>query len=302
MRTLRLSLAATVVLSMVGALPLGATAQTEGDDPAEASLNSLSEAMVIKDLVYAKRMSPDGDGTELTLRLHLPAGSEDAPMVLDVRGSAVNAKALAKQGVSVFVVNIPDRWPDLQLHPDPTLLRTMAEAVACAVRFARGSEYGSETAPLVLTGLSRHGGTASHVALVGEDFDRVWDEYAESAGGPPALYDCTVAGASTRVDGLVGIAGRYDTVVGYEGKYGRDFLLEREPELWEMLHGTVGLHPELRVRLLHGDDDLTVPFENSAAFAAALSEAGYDVELVEFAGGHIPPGELTLETVMCLQH
>ena len=221
-------------------------------------------------------------------------------MVVDVRGSAVDSKALAERGVSVFVVDIPDRWPDIMRRPDPALLRTMAEAVACAVRFARGSEFGSETAPLVLTGFSRHGGTASHVALVGEDFDRVWDELAESGGGPPALYDCTVAGAPTHVDGFVGIAGLYDAAVGHEGRYGRDVLQEYEPELWEMLHGTVGLNPELRVRLLHGDDDLLVPFENSVAFAAVLAEAGYDVDLVEFAGGHIAPGDLTLETAIGL--
>ena len=288
MRTLRLALTgmATLVLA-VGSTGL-AVAQAEAD-----------EVVLFKDLVYATGRSPGGgEATELTLRLHLPAGSEDAPMVLDVRGSAVNSKALAKQGVRAFVMNIPDRWPDIKLYADPTALRTMAEAVACAVRFARGSKYGSETAPLVLTGWSHHGGVASHVALAGEDFDRVWGQYAESGGGPPAQFECIVSDASTRVDGLMGVAGTYDTFVGYEGKYGRDFLLEREPELWEMLHGTVGLNPDLWVRLLHGVDDLIVPFENSAAFAALLAEAGYDVELVEFAGGHITPGDLTLDTVM----
>ena len=75
-------------------------------------------------------------------------------------------------------------------------------------------------------------------------------------------------------------------------------LLAHEPELWEMLWGTVGLHPELRVRLLHGDADTTPPPEVSAAFATVLAEAGYDVEVVEFDGGHRPPDDLTAETVM----
>ena len=117
-------------------------------------------------------------------------------------------------------------------------------------------------------------------------------------GGPPAQYDCAVSEASTRVDGFVGIAGAYDLFVGYEGTYGRDFLLEHEPDLWEMLWGTVGLHPELRVRLIHGDSDGVIPLENSAGFEAVLAEAGYDVELVEFEGGHFPPGDLAVETVM----
>lgn len=298
MRTLRLSLAGVVISVMVGVLPLSVAAQTDGDEPRDAASDSPGEVTVVEDLVYATGSSPDGEVTELKLRLHLPAESEDAPMVISVGGTAVNAKALAEQGVSVFVTGSPDRWPDIMLYADPAALRTMAEAVACAVRFARGSEYGSETAPLVLTGFSAYAPPAAHVALAGEDFDRLWDEYAESAGGPPTQFECTVTEASTRVEGLMGVAGGYDAFVGFEGKYGRDHLQEHEPELWEMLWGTVGLHPELRVRLVHGDDDLTVPLEVSAAFEAVLAEARYDVELLEFAGGHITPGDLTVETVL----
>jgi pimeloyl-ACP methyl ester carboxylesterase len=174
------------------------------------------------------------------------------------------------------------------------------EAVACAVRFARGSEYGSETAPLVLTGFSAAGGPPSHVAVGGESVDGVWEGYEESGGGPPAQYDCTFSEASTRVDGFVGIAGAYDMFVGYEGKYGRDFLQEHEPDLWKTLWGTVGLHPGLRVRLIHGESDSTIPFENSAAFETVLAEAGYDVELVEFPGGHNVPQPLLTETILAL--
>ncbi len=297
MRTPRAVLAGVAVA--VAMLPLGVAAQTDGDESAGATSDSPAEVSVIKDLVYATGSSPDGEGTELKLRVHVTAESEDAPMVVSVGGSAVNSKALAEQGVSVFVTGSPPlQWSEVVLHADPTVVRAAVEAVACAVRFARGSEYGSETAPLVLTGWSLDGGPPAHVALVGEDFDRVWDEYAESAGGPPSQFECTASDASTRVDGFMGVAGAYDAFVGYEGRYGRDLLMEHEPELWEMLYGAVGVHPELRVRLVHGEDDSTVSPENSAAFEAVLAEAGYDVELVEFAGGHITPGDLTIETVM----
>ena len=297
MRKLRVVLVGTVVSLVVGVLPLGLAAQTDGDEPADAATDPPGEVTVIRDLVYATGSSLD-EATELKLSVRLPADSEDAPMVVDVGGSAVNSKALAARGVSVFAPDVPDLWPDVALYADPTAIRTMAEAVACAVRFARGSEYGSETAPLVLTGFSANGGPPAHVALAGESFDRVWEEYHESGGGPPAQYDCTASEASTRVDGFVGFAGNYDAYVGYEGKYGRDFLLEHEPELWEMLYGTVGLHPELGVRLMHGNSDGIIPLENSAAFEAVLAEAGYDVELVEFAGGHGAPPDLVVETVM----
>ena len=215
-------------------------------------------------------------------------------MVVDVGGTVLPV-TLAERGVSVFHMSYPDRWPEVQQRADPTALRAMADAVACAVRFARGSEYGSETAPLVLTGFSGDAGVASHVALAGESFDRVWDEYAESGGGPPAQYDCTASEASSRVDGFAGIAGAYDLFVGY----GRDFWPEREPDLWETLYGTVGLHPELRVRLIHGASDDVIPLENSAGFEAVLTEAGYDVELIEIAGGHFAAtDDLVVETVM----
>jgi len=127
-----------------------------------------------------------------------------------------------------------------------------------------------------------------------------WTDPSElvDAASASLQYDCTFSEASTRVDGLAGVAGTYDSIVGYEGRYGRVFLLEHEPELWEMLWGTVGLHPELRVRLLHGDADTAPPPENSAAFEALLADAGHDVELIEFAGGHEVPQDLVTETVM----
>lgn len=299
MRRLRLALVGTVVSMMVGVLPLGVAAQAEGDDPAAATSDSPREVTAVGNLVYATGSSPDAPNKLALVLFHPATGSEDAPMVIDVGGSEVDHKTLAERGVSVFSnLTFPDRSWEVEQRADPAAVRAMAEAVACAIRFARGSEYGSETAPLVLIGFSRHAGLAAHVALAGESFDRVWDEYAESADAPPAQYECTVSEASTRVDGLVGAAGLYERYVGYEGRYGRDFLLEHEPNLWEMLWGTVGLHPELRVRLIHGDADAAPPPEVSAGFEAVLAEAGYDVELVEFAGGHYPPPDLMLEAVM----
>jgi hypothetical protein len=287
---------------MVGVVPLGVAAQAEGDESATGTSGPAGEVTTITNLIYATGRSPD-DASDRMLTAYLPAGTADVPMVIDAGWAVLDPWALAKQGVAVFLANTPDRWGEVVVDSDPEALRSMAETVACAVRFARGSEYGSETAPLVLTGFSRHGATASHVALANESFDQLWEEYADSMGGPPSQYDCTVAEASTRVDGLVGVAGPYDNVVGYDGSsydspFARDFLQEHEPELWEMLWGTVGLHPELRVRLLHGDADGTIPLESSAVFEAVLAEAGYDVELVEFEGGHTVPPDLVIETVM----
>ena len=296
MRTLRAVLVGMIVSVMVGMLPLSVAAQNDSDDPADATSDPPGDVTVVGDLVYATGRAPD-QATELKLVV-FAARSADAPMVVDL-GGGVNSSTLAERGVSVFQPHYPAEVGVFQFLVDPTALRHMVEAVACAVRFARGSEYGNETAPLVLTGLSADAGPASHVALAGEDFDRVWEEYEESGGGPPAQYDCTFSEASTRVDGFVGVAGPFDLFVGYEGLYGRDHLLEHEPELWEMLWGTVGLHPELRVRLIHGEADNVVPLENSVAFEVVLAEAGYDVKLVEHAGGHFgASNDLKVETIM----
>lgn len=304
MRTLRLPLAGTLCLVVAAVLPAAAVAQD--DDPAPTTSDAPAEVTVVSDLVYATGRSPD-DATELTLTLYRADGSEETPMVIDVAGGwAVDAQALAERGVSVFSVpSVPDRWSEVMRDADPAAYRAMVDAVACAVRFARGSEYGSETATLVLAGWSATGALAAHVALAGEDLDRLWDEYEASGGGPPAQYDCTVAEASTSVDAIVGVAGAYDVMVGYDssgygGPYGRDFLLEHEPELWELLDGTVGLHPGLRVRLLHGEDDGVIPFENSVVFEALLADAGYDVELTAYGGFHDAPTDLTTEAVMGL--
>ena len=55
---------------------------------------------------------------------------------------------------------------------------------------------------------------------------------------------------------------------------------------------------DLKVRLLHSETDSVVPYETSVEFEATLAEAGYDVKLIPFSGGHSAPFDLTVETVM----
>lgn len=296
MRTLRLLLAAATALAISATLSLSTLAQT-ADSPADTT--------VVKDLVYA--VGHADEGAEQKLDAYVGDGGADAPLVVHSPGQGQHrssatrlAQALAERGATVLLVDGPLPSPGVALQENAQGLREMVEAVACAVRFARGSEYGSETAPLVLSGYSHGGGAASHVALAGENFASLWERYSESVGGLAARYDCTASEASTRVDGFVGIAGSYDAFVGYESRYGRDFMLEHDPDLWEVLYSTIGMHPELRVRLLHADPDPIIPYENSVGFENVLAEAGYDVELTEFDGGHSVPLELTVDTVMDL--
>jgi len=102
------------------------------------------------------------------------------------------------------------------------------------------------------------------------------------------------------VDALVGIAGPYQGFVGFECdvRHGREWLQENNPDLWKMLYASVGEHPELKVRLLHSETDFVNPYEIAVEFENTLAEAGYDVKLIPYIGGHTTPFELTVQTVM----
>jgi hypothetical protein len=215
MRWLRVVMVGLVASSVVGPGSLGAAAPSEDSGTGDGAPGNPAEVTLIRGLVYASG-GPAGREQDLQLSLYLPNSVEDPPLLIDTNW-AVDPWAVADRGVAVVQLNTPDRWSEVKLDSSPAAIRSMADAVACAVRFARGSDYGSQTAPLLLTGFSRHGATAAHVALAGEDFDRLWDTYAEAMGGPLSEYACSVPEASTRVDGLVGVGGPYDNVVGYDG-------------------------------------------------------------------------------------
>jgi predicted esterase len=178
--------------------------------------------------------------------------------------------------------------------------REMSETLACALRFvrARASDYGGDATRVTVVGFSLGGGAGVHIALVGDDLDRRWEEFASVRGGPPRQIECEVSGGSAHVDAFVGVAGAYDAFVGTEGKYGCEWLQEKDRELWEMLNSSLGENLDLKVRLIHGEHDSTVPFENSVEFDTALAEAGYDTVLIAHEGYHEIPTELTVETVM----
>ncbi len=260
---------------------------------------------VTKDLVYAKKLQPDTQ-VEWKLDLYAPTDPGDWPVVVFLHGSGKNRgttilpRAIAEQGVIVFVIEYPEIHPTMAILDNGKGYREVAETVACAIRFARAraSDFGSDNAPVVIAGFSLGGGVGSHVALFGTSLDRRWEEYAASRGGPPRQVDCEVSQGSTHVDALVGIAGAYDGFVGYDGKYGREFMQEKDPDLWKMLYGSIGENPDLKVRLLHSETDWVIPYENSVEFEATLAEAGYDVKLIQFSGGHTKPLELTVQTVM----
>ena len=248
---------------------------------------------VTEDLVYATW------GEEpLTLSMYAPAESGEWPVVIFFHGRRVSAPRhvlgdLVAQGVIVFDVEYPfghhPRTPAEELISDQGAgHRAIAESAACAIHYARAraSEQGSDTPVVVLAGHSQGGGVAAIAALFGSGIEARWEEYALARGGPPRQVDCEITDGSTHVDALVGLGANYALFVGHEEYYGRDFMQSRDPDLWEFLYGSIGENPDLRIRLIHGEQDEVVPYNESVAFEAVLAEAGYDVRLIPFDGGH----------------
>ena len=271
-----------------------------------AESDSPNGVSVTKDLVYA-------DGTKLgrsfrwRLDVYAPTEDGDWPVVLLLPGQGQRKetydelpKTIAEQGVIVFVVDYPNMHPRVASVSKGKGLREMAETVACAVRCARARapDLGSENPPVAISGFAVGAGVGSQVALLGDNVNSRWEAYTESRDGPRSQVECLVSEGSTRVNALVGVAGIYDSFLGLDGEYGRAFIQEKDPELWEMLNGTIGGNLDLKVRLLHSETDTDVPFDISLEFEQVLAEAGYDVELIPFEGGHSLPLEETVQTVM----
>jgi len=271
--------------------------------PAEEPTEIRAEAVTERTVPYAT-----WKGRTLTLDIHAPAKTEDAPVVvyLPGLGEATAPRALLEglidNGIIVFVVRYPASSAEAILAEGSVYVRAMADSVACAMHMARdrAAQLGSANPVVVLTGFSLGGAPAAHAALFGSDLERRWEEFA-AEGGPPRQAECEVATGSTHVDALVGLAGGYDLFVpAYEGKYGRGYQQARNPEQGQFLASAVGLNPDLRIRLIHGTRDSMIPYENSPEFAEVLSEAGYDVQVIDFEGGHGVDSELTLSTILGL--
>jgi len=232
----------------------------------------------------------------LELQVHAPDDVGDGPVVVHLPGLGGAppppewVDGLVEAGAMVFVAEPPNLGGATYavFKDGGSGARVQADAAACAIRSARtlASEWGSEDPVVVLSGHSLGGGVAAHVALAGADLEQQWDEYAAD-GGPGREVECEVTSGSTEVDALVGMAGSYDMYVPiYDGKYGRTYQQQTYPELWAFLSGAIGANPDLHVRLVHGLSDTVIPVEESEGFAAALEDAGYDVELVIVEGGH----------------
>ncbi len=208
---------------------------------------------VTKDVEYVTLLQPDAPVQKLDV--YAPTEPGPWPVVVVNHGGFQSkdntiytsfADELAGRGTVVFV---PERR-----SPCSTLyecvenngmdLLEVYESWACGVRFVRESaaDYGGDGGTVTVFG---HGYAGLDTALIGDDLQQLWEEFASNRGGPPPQTDCLAAGDSAHVDTFIGYGGDFHF---YER------LSESDPELWELTSpfGLIGRNPSLLVHLVHG--------------------------------------------------
>jgi dipeptidyl aminopeptidase/acylaminoacyl peptidase len=253
---------------------------------------------VTRDVAYTIPLHPDMK--EGTLDVYAPTEPGAWPVIVFAHGLIWTkeshsdiSQAMAEQGAVVFTINWPVSVPGVAFHENGIGFRERYETLACAIRFARAmaSEYGGDPAQVTLAGFAMGGSAGAYTALVGDDLDGLWQEFSSVRGGPPPQVDCVMNGVSAHVDVFVGINGCYDWI---------DAIQSRDPELWELnsIYTHLGENPDLKVRLIHGEEDAYCQFKFGVQFNEALAEAGYDTALIPWHGGHWLPAQLTVEEIM----
>lgn len=204
------------------------------------------------------------------LDVHAPDGSEPSPVVVIIPGansprsnslSLVNA--LVAEGAVVFNVGVS--------IPGPTARAT--EHIACAMRFARAraADYGGDPAKITMVAQSAGAALGIVVALAGND----------------DTEDCEATDGSALPDAFVGYEGAYDWTTGF---YSDKLYVPLNPYGWDTIdpYAQIGEHPDLVIRLIHGEDTNIQSWELdprvSVEFNQALLDAGYDTDLILLQG------------------
>ncbi|MGV8967126.1 MAG: alpha/beta hydrolase [Cellulomonas sp.] len=175
----------------------------------------------------------------------------------DRSGLAPLASALSDAGMTVVSVTYRTSSSDVY-YPAPL------QDVLCAVAFAAATPTptGDAPHPVVVVGHSAGANLAALAALVPED------------GAASCPYQPIAP------DALVGLAGPYDVSAIPEAAmalFGK--TPAAEPGRWTDGNpmAQAGNRPEVRVLLMHGQDDPLVPVSFTTDFAAALKDGGHQV-------------------------
>ncbi len=211
-------------------------------------------------------------GLEADVRLPENPGSAAVPVLVLVPGGGW--QTADRSGLSGLATQLANNGfmtvnATYRSGADGVTFPTPVDDVRCAIGFAvwQAQQADIDVGRVIVLGHSSAGQLAALAAFT-----------APSAAGT-CPYDVPA------VDGLVGLAGVYDTepfefaLVDFFGA-----PRSEDPQIWAqgdpIALVEAGRAPhDLRVLLLHGDADESVPLEQSKDFAAALQGAGNDVEL-----------------------
>ncbi len=245
-------------------------------------------------LTYSEPITAPVDA--YALDVYAPVGARGLPVIVFLHGTGETKRGYVHFSRSAaaagFVVYAAD-WPVYTLsrasQDGGRGYREVDEIVACAVRYARATAegYGGDPSKMTIGGFSAGAAAAAMVAFLGDEPEKLWNDYAAQAGRPPQQARCTQNDGSAHVDAFIGAAGPYNL-----GAAARD----ADPRLADLV--SLAPHIEsrrgLRVRLVHGTADSLVPIEASVRLEEALTKAGYDAKLTRFDGPHAAPEALLI--------
>jgi hypothetical protein len=273
-------LVTVVLVAMVGCAP-GAAPTPTGVAPTSTSTfvqpTPSYSVEVTEDIEYLKLLEPDAPVQMLDVYAPTEPGPWPVVVVLHAWFNSKENSAytsfgedLAGRGLVVFVPQ--RRSPCLMLsecaEDNGRDLREVHESWACAVRFARerAADYGGDAGRITVFG---HESSGLETALLGDDLQQLWEEFASKRGGPAPQTECLAVEASASVDAVIGYSGDYDF---YER------LKESDPDLWELtsFFGVIGRNRGLQVYLVQGGMANPSYIERSVLLHEALVDAGYD--------------------------
>jgi acetyl esterase/lipase len=274
------ALLTVVLVTVLGCAPGGAPAPTEVAPTSTSTFVQPTPSYsveVTKDVEYLTLLEPDAPVQMLDVYAPTEPGPWPVVLVLHAwfqskENSAYTSfgEELAGRGVVVFV---PGRRSPCSLLSECAGdngrdLREVHESWACAVRFARerAADYGGDAGRITVFG---HESSGLETALLGDDVQQVWDEFASNRGGPPPQAECLAVEDSAYVDAYIGYYGDYDF---YER------LKESDPDLWKLtsFFGVIGRNQGVQVYLVQGGMANPSYIERSVLLHEALVDAGYD--------------------------
>ena len=246
---------------------------------------------VTLDLTYAEPLQ--ASARAWTLDVYSPAEPDGSAAVVILTGASATketasfqalARDIADQGAVVFLANTRtgDARSLFRIN-NGTPLREAFEGASCAVRFARANAatYDGSSDEVVLLGQSAGGALGLWVALVGDDDERVWNEFVSNRGGPEGQLTC-VADASAELDAFVGYAGGYAIF---------DLVRAEDEELAALfsVETYIGRDTHVLIRLLFPTRETLIPpslQERHVMMFEALVAAGYDAISSAPEAGH----------------